>query len=135
MKEKRFHHWQMPEITERTLHPKYHFLVHHVHKLSLGEQTDIGAFTYMNAKYGISIEKNVQIGSHCSLYSISTIDNKKGPITIRENARIGTHSTIMPGVTIGKNAIVGAYSFVTQDIPDNVVAHGIPTKIIRRRKE
>jgi acetyltransferase-like isoleucine patch superfamily enzyme len=37
----------------------------------------------------------------------------------------------MPGVTIGKNAVVGAHSFVNKDIPDNVVAFGIPVKIIK----
>ena len=60
---------------------------------------------------------------------MSTIDNKKGKVIIKENVRIGTHSTVMPGVTIGKNAIVGAYSFVNKNIPDNAVAIGVPVKI------
>ncbi len=124
----------MPIIKERTLHPKYHFLVHHVDNLELGENTDIGAFTYINAQYGVVIEKDVQIGSHCSIYSLSTIDNKQGRVTIKENARVGTHSTIMPGVTIGKNAIVGAYSFVNKDIPDDAIAYGVPVRIKRKKK-
>jgi acetyltransferase-like isoleucine patch superfamily enzyme len=66
------------------------------------------------------------------LYSVSTIDNKKGKIVIKNNARIGTHSVVMPGITIGKNSIVGAFSFVNKDIPDNVLACGIPVKIIRK---
>ena len=99
--------------------------------LKLGKETDIGAFTYLNAKYGVEIQENVQIGSHCSIYSWSTIDDKKGRVTIRKNAKIGTHSVIMPGVTIGENAIVGACSFVTDDIPDNAVAYGMPAKVTR----
>jgi len=126
----RFKNWKQPVIEERKLHPKYHFLVHHKDKLILGEKTDIGAFTYINAENGVEIKKNVQIGSHCSIYSISTIDNKKGKITIKENARIGTHSTIMPGITVGKNSVVGAYSLVNKDIPDNTIAYGVPVKII-----
>ena len=55
----------------------YNWLVQNVNKLKLGKYTDIGAFTYMNAKYGININDYVQIGSHCSLYTISTIDNKR----------------------------------------------------------
>ena len=37
----------------------------------------------------------------------------------------------MPGVTVGKNSIIGAYSFVNKDIPDNVLAYGTPCKIIK----
>ena len=135
MTEKRFKKWTMPLIEERTLHQKYHFLIHHVDKLELGENTDIGAFTYINAQCGVTIEKNVQIGSHCSIYSISTIDDKQGKVRIKENARLGTHSTVMPGITIGKNAVIGAYSFVNKDIPDNVIAYGIPIKIERKNKK
>lgn len=47
------------------------------------------------------------------------------------NCKIGSHSVIMPNVTLGKNSIVGAYSFVSKDIPDNVIAFGIPSKVIR----
>ena len=83
MTEERFKNWKKPVIEDRELHPKYYFLVHHKDNLKLGEKTDIGAFTYINAKYGVEIQKNVQIGSHCSLYSISTIDDKKGKIVIR----------------------------------------------------
>ena len=129
MPEERFKDWKMPEIEDRKLHPKYYFLVHNKEKLVLGEKTDIGAFTYINAKNGVVIEKNVQIGSHCSIYSLSTIDGKEGIVTIKENARLGTHSTIMPGVTIGKNAVIGAHSYVDKDIPDDAIAFGVPVKI------
>lgn len=127
--ERSFENWKMPKIEERKVHPKYHFLVQNIDKFELGINTDIGEFTYINARYGVIIEKNVQIGSHCSIYSHSTIDNKHGKVHIKENAKIGTHSTVMPGVTIGKNSIVGAYSFVNKDIPDDSIAYGIPVNI------
>ena len=76
----------------------------------------------------------MQIGSHCSIYSISTIDDKTGKVTIGKNARIGSHSVIMPGVHIGENSIIGAFSFVNKDIPANVIALGQPAKIIREIK-
>ena len=134
MAEERFKNWKKPVIEDRKLHPKYYFLVHHKDNLILGEKTDIGAFTYINAKHGVEIQKNVQIGSHCSLYSVSTIDNKKGKITIKENAKLCSHCTVMPGVTIGKNSVVGAHSFVDKDIPDNTTAYGVPVKIIGKIK-
>ncbi|TXT60972.1 MAG: putative Hexapeptide transferase [Promethearchaeota archaeon] len=54
-----------------------------------------------------------------------------GPITVGENARIGAYSIIMPGVSIGKNTIIGSNSVVTKDIPPNSIAHGAPAKVIR----
>ncbi len=127
---KRFKKWQAPEI-EDGKPTKYNWVVKNLRDFKLGQNTDIGAFTYMNAKFGIEIGAEVQIGSHCSIYSISTIDGKKGRVILKENCKIGTHSTIMPGVTIGKNSIVGAYSFVKEDIPDNVMAYGVPAKVIK----
>jgi acetyltransferase-like isoleucine patch superfamily enzyme len=38
----------------------------------------------------------------------------------------------MPGVTIGENAVVGAFSFVNRDIPDDAVAYGVPAKVVRK---
>jgi len=101
----------------------------------LGYKTDIGAFTYINAKHGVTIEDFVQIGSHSSIYSVSTIDNKEGKVILKKNCKIGSHSVVMPGVTVGENSIVGACSFVNQDIPANVIAAGVPAKVIREIDE
>jgi len=127
----RFTTWKYPEI-QNGIPTKYNWVVQNLSGLILGHGTDIGAFTYINAKHGVVIGDGVQIGSHCSIYSISTIDNKEGVVTFGENCKIGSHSTIMPGVTIGENAIVGAHSFVTKDIPNNSVAFGIPAKVIKQ---
>jgi acetyltransferase-like isoleucine patch superfamily enzyme len=127
----RFEKWELPEIIEGK--PTcYNWIVQGVEGLKLGYKTDIGAFTYINARCEVEIEDYVQIGSHCSIYSVSTIDGKKGKVTLKKNSRIGSHSTIMPGITIGENAIVGAHSFVNKDIPDNVVAFGCPIKIVKK---
>jgi acetyltransferase-like isoleucine patch superfamily enzyme len=126
----RFKDWEYPEIKEGQP-TKYNWVVQHLANFSLGYKTDIGAFTYINAKHGVIIEDLVQIGSHCSIYSVSTIDNKEGKVTLKKNCKIGSHSVVMPGVTVGKNSIVGACSLVKSDIPDNAVAVGIPAKVIR----
>jgi len=131
MSKKRFQQWKRPTFDEQNMTP-WNWMCQHHDQLVLGEDVDIGAFTYINAKYGVTLEKHVQIGSHCSLYSLSTIDDKQGPILIKEYACISTHSTVMPGVTIGKNAMIGAHSFVNKDIPDNAVAFGVPVKIIKK---
>ena len=129
----RFKNWKKPVIKE--MKPtKYGWLVQHVKNLELGDKTDIGAFTYINCKNGVKIEDNVQIGSHCSIYSFSSIDNKEGKVVLEKNCKIGSHSTVMPGVTIGKNSVVGAHSFVKESVPDNVLAFGVPAKIIKKLK-
>ena len=128
IKNKRFNKWIKPEIVDGEL-TKYNWLVQNIDNLFLGKNTDIGSFTYINSKYGVLIEDNVQIGSHCSIYSVSTIDNKKGKVKLLNNCKIGSHVTIMPGVTIGKNSVIGAHSLVNKDIPDNVIAFGVPAKV------
>jgi acetyltransferase-like isoleucine patch superfamily enzyme len=74
---------------------------------------------------------HVQIGSHCSIYSISTINDKTGQVVLKRNARIGSHCTVLPGVTIGEDAIVGAHSFLNQDAPDGAVVFGVPARLAR----
>ncbi len=122
--------WTFPTIDEGKP-TEYNWIVQHIDHFKLGYKTDIGAFSYINALYGVTIEDFVQIGSHCSLYSVSTIDDKYGPVLLKKNCRIGTHSVIMPGVTVGENSRIGAFSFVTSDIPENVLAYGVPAQVIR----
>lgn len=119
--------WIKPTIKHSKL-TKYNYIVQYPKNLKLGKNFDIGTFTYINSHYGVEIGDDVQIGSHCSIYSHSTIDNKKGRILLKKNCKIGTHSTIMPGVIIGENSIVGAYSFVNKNIPRNQIWTGVPAK-------
>lgn len=129
----RFKNWRAPKIEESKL-TKWHWLVQNKKNFKLGVKTDIGAFTYINAKNGVVIEDGVQIGSHCSIYSASTIDDKAGKVVLKKNCKIGSHSVIMPGVTIGENSVIGAFGFVSKDIPPDVIACGIPAKIIKKLK-
>ena len=125
--------WRRP-IIKHGKFTKYNYIVQYPNGLKLGRNFDIGAFTYINARYNITIGDLVQIGSHCSIYSHSTIDSKKGSIVLEKNCRIGTHSTVMPNVTVGENSIVAAYSFVNRDIPKNEVWGGVPIKRIKKLK-
>lgn len=125
----RFPTWQMPEFDQNDM-TRWHWVCQHRAKFKLGQNTDIGAFTYINARYGVTIEAEVQIGSHCAIYSHNTIDNTHGPIVIKQGAKIGSHTVIFPGVIIGKNTKVGAHSLVKSNIPDNEVWVGTPAKKI-----
>lgn len=130
LNQKRFKNWSYPTIIDGEL-TKYNWVVQNLDGFDLHVNTDIGAFSYINALHGVKIENEVQIGSHCSIYSVSTIDNSSGKVILKKGCKIGSHSTILPGVTIGENSIVGAHSLVNKDIPDNVLAIGVPAKVIR----
>ena len=125
--------WKKPIINHSKL-TKYNYIVQYPENLKLGKNFDIGTFTYINSHFGVEIENDVQIGSHCSIYSHSTIDSKKGNVILEKNCRIGTHSTIMPNVTVGENSIIAAYSFVTKNIPKNQIWGGVPAKLLKKMK-
>lgn len=57
------------------------------------------------------------------------------PITVGDNVWIGTNVSVLPGVTIGNNTIIGAGSVVNKDIPDGVIAVGNPCKVLRKITE
>ena len=128
-KNERFKEWEAPLI-EDGKPTKYNWIVQNKKGFKLGYKTDIGAFTYINAKNGVTIEDEVQVGSHCSIYSVSTIDDKNAPVLLKKKCCIGSHSVILPGVTIGENTVVGANSLVNKDLPPNCLAYGTPARVI-----
>jgi sugar O-acyltransferase (sialic acid O-acetyltransferase NeuD family) len=82
----------------------------------------------------VFINRNVSIGHHTVIGKYTSINpgvNIAGNVTIGECCQIGIGANIIDGVKIGNNSIIGAGSVVTKDIPDNVVAYGIPCKIIK----
>lgn len=88
----------------------------------------------------ITIGDNCMIGPQTNIYAIGhPIDPAEraksiglpSPVTIGDNVWIGGHVTILPGVTIGNNVVVGAGSVVTKSFPDNVVIAGNPAAIVK----
>lgn len=124
----RFDEWQQPNISHGEL-TEYNWVVHHPECLELQEYVDIAAFSVINAHSGVKIESGVQIGPHCDIHSKSTIDEKEGEVIIREGASIGSHTTILPGVEIGPDAVVGSHSMVKEDVPKDTLVAGVPAEI------
>ncbi|MBE9462016.1 DapH/DapD/GlmU-related protein [Dyadobacter subterraneus] len=88
---------------------------------------------------GITIEDDVQIGPRVNLTSenhpLNPADRKTlllGSILIKRNAWIGAGATILPGVTIGENAVVAAGAVVSRDVAPNTVVAGIPAKVVKQ---
>jgi acetyltransferase-like isoleucine patch superfamily enzyme len=102
-----------------------------VENFKLGDRVEIGSFTIIDAKEGVTIENNVKVGWSCSIFSNSSIDNKKGKIILKKDCKIGANSVILPGIIVGENATVGANSLVKKNIPSNEIWAGTPARKIR----
>lgn len=129
--EERFKNWKHPKIIDGKP-TRYSWIVQNKEGLKLGRYTDIGAFAYINAKAGVAIENNVQIGGGVKIYSINTIDKTRGRVILKKNCKIGANSVILPDVVVGENSIVGALSLVKSRtrILANEVWVGRPAKKI-----
>lgn len=84
----------------------------------------------------VTIGNNVLVGTNCMIGDRNDHEDRfpqfpPKPVVIGNNVWIGMNSTIMRGVTVGDNSIIGANSLVTKDVPSNVIAAGIPAKIIK----
>lgn len=112
--------------------------------INYGKNTKIGKNVFINFDCvfldlgGITIEDNVLIAPKVSLLSeghpLSPNDRQSlvpGSIHIRKDAWIGAGATILPGVTVGENAVVAAGAVVSKDVPANTVVGGIPAKHIK----
>lgn len=103
--------WIKPKIIHN-IPTIFNWVVGHPEGLELGDNVDIGAFTYIMAKYGVIIEDDVQIGGGCHIYSHNTINNTKGKVIIKKGAKIGAHSVILPNVIIEENQLIKAGSII-----------------------
>ena len=127
----------------------------------IGDNTKIGAFVEIqkgakigkNCKIsshtficeGVTIEDNVFIGHNVTFindkYPRATADDGQLqteddwtciPTTVKKGASIGSSATLLCGITVGENAVVGAGSVVTKDVPPNTIVAGNPAKVLRR---
>ena len=109
----------------------------------IGKNVKVSSHTFICE--GVTIEDDCFIGHNVSFindkYPRATAaggqlqteaDWKVVPTRVKRGASIGTSATILCGVTIGENAIVGAGSVVTKDVPDNAIVAGVPARIVNK---
>lgn len=119
-----------------TIFPPFH--------TNLGRFINLGKHVFINHACsfldmgGITLEDHVLIGPRVNLITENHPLNpatRRGiickPILIKRNAWVGAGATILPGVTIGENAVVAAGAVVSKDVPDNTVVGGVPAKVLK----
>jgi acetyltransferase-like isoleucine patch superfamily enzyme len=108
--------------------------------LEVGNESVILFRSYLNTTRRIILGDNVGIGGYCLIFTHSAWQNvlegnpyKFADVEIKDNSWLPWNVTVLPGVTIEKDATIGSGSTVTKSIPRSVFAAGIPAKIIRQK--
>ena len=104
--------------------------------IKIGNNVYINSNSLLMARGGITIEDDVMLAANVQLLSNNHDEYDRQvltckPIHIKKGAWIGAGASILPGVTIGEYAIVGAGAIVTKDVGDYEVAVGVPAKIVK----
>jgi acetyltransferase-like isoleucine patch superfamily enzyme len=105
-------------------------------RISLGNNVFINSNCLAMARGGITIEDDVLMAANVQLLSNNHDEYERQVLTceeiiIKKGAWIGAGASILPGVTVGKYAIVGAGAIVTKDVPDYAVVVGVPAKVVK----
>lgn len=108
--------------------------------IQVGNESVILFRSYLNTTRRIILGDNVGIGGYCLIFTHSAWQNvlegnpyKFADVEIKDNSWLPWNVTVLPGVTIEKDATIGSGSTVTRSIPQSVFAAGIPAKIIRQK--
>jgi len=109
-----------------------------------GKNILVGKNVFINACCCFQDQGGIEIGDGCFIGHqtvIATLNHdldpaKRGdmfprPVKLGKNVWVGSHATILPGVTIGDNAVIAAGAVVTKDVPQNTVVAGVPAKVIK----
>jgi acetyltransferase-like isoleucine patch superfamily enzyme len=110
-----------------------------------GARLDIGADGFLN--YGVSVcaRASIRIGDRCLLGPYARLADSEffelggtselgcsQPITLEDDVWVGAKATVLPGVTIGRGAVVGVAALVTEDVEPFTVVAGVPARLVRR---
>ncbi len=107
--------------------------------ITIGDDTIVGDHAFLDGRAKLDIGSHVDIASQVLIYnSQHDIDSEDfhsvdKPVRIEDYAFIGPRAVILPGVTVGKGAVVAAGAVVTDNVEPFTIVGGIPAKVIRKR--
>lgn len=114
-------------------------------KLQIGDHCYVGRWTIILAHSSVTIGNDCQIAPGCHITDVNhgikpgTLIRKQPlqskPIKIGNDVWVGAGCSILPGVTIGDHAVIGARAVVTHDVPESAIVVGTPAKILRYRTD
>ncbi|MBQ6976831.1 MAG: sugar O-acetyltransferase [Selenomonadaceae bacterium] len=128
----------LPNVDVTTIEILSPFIVDYGYNIFIGEGSFFNHNIYLMDCAKIQFGKKCFVGPNCGFYTaIHPFDVERRnagfeiakPISIGNNVWIGADVSILPGVTIGDNCVIGAKSLVSKDIPSNVLAFGNPCKV------
>ncbi len=108
-------------------------------RIQIGTGTVVGDRCELDGREGLTIGRNVNISSEVKIYSLQHdyrrpgLPNAGAPVVIEDYAWLSTRCTILPGVTVGRGAVVAAGAVVTKDVPPLAVVGGIPATVFAQR--
>ncbi len=92
----------------------------------IGDRVSLQSGVFLSS--GTVVKKDVFIGPGVHITNDKKMDSDIQPVLIEEKAKIGANSTILAGVRVGKNSMIGAGSVVSKDVPDDTLVYGVPAK-------
>jgi acetyltransferase-like isoleucine patch superfamily enzyme len=106
-----------------------------------GDDVSLAAYVHIWGEGGVRVGNRVMIGTHSSIASVThdytqrdmyhTLIEKE--VVIEDDVWVGSSCVILPGVRVGKGAVLGAGSVVTKDVPAGVIMAGVPAKVLKSR--
>ncbi len=113
-------------------------------EMVIGDQTWIGQQCFFHSAGGLTIGARVGVGPGVKIITSVHTEAGRGlpvlfspvemaPVVIEDDVDLGVNSVILPGVTVGRGAIVGAGAVVNRDVPPYAVVAGVPAKVLRER--
>lgn len=109
-------------------------------EIRIGARSVVNPDCILDGRGGLSISHDVDIGTHTHVWSLEhdpndpDHDTRGEPVTIEDHVWIASRVTILPGVTIGRGAVVAAGSTVTKDVPAMAIVAGTPAKPVGERQ-
>lgn len=117
--------------------------IHGADHVSLGARVSINSYVHIWGQGGVEIGDDTLIASHVAITSLTHVpgavphsaSHEARPVKIGQNVWIGAHAVILPGVTIGDDAVVGAGAVVTRDVPAGAKVVGVPARPLPPRPD